>query len=392
MTHPGAATDPGSRASAAPGGAAPICDLIVLTWNHLEATRTCLESLFRVTTVPCRLIIVDNGSEPAVRAYLGALRPQGAIQDILLLQNETNEGFPRGMNRGLRASTAPYVCLLNNDLTMTAGWLRTMLEIAESVPTVGVLNPASNTLGSRPAAGASLDDHAGQLKARRGEFVEVGMCIGFCMLIKREVIARIGLLSEGIDRLFFEDEDFCMRAQRAGFRCVVVSAAYVFHEEHHSVRDVPEREALFRKNQRWCYERWGRWVRVAWPRFTPPSPGSEELLGWLLRLVALARQRTLVYVLCPLPPGVSGEALFRSVGLVPHADIQWVPLSRPARWNASWRVLARRKKRFDLLISPDPAWGRLMVRLRGLHRARVVPETDEAQLLAQCQRCSRSLS
>ena len=78
-----------------------------------------------------------------VRAFLATVRPQGAIQEVSLLQNEANEGFPKGMNRGIRASSAPYVCLLNNDLVVGPGWLTRMLAVAEAHPEVGVLNPAN---------------------------------------------------------------------------------------------------------------------------------------------------------------------------------------------------------------------------------------------------------
>ena len=372
---------------------APACDLILLSWNHLEETRPCLESLFRTTTVPSRLLIVDNASEPPVRAYLRTIRPRGAIQEVLLLQNDTNEGFPRGMNRGIRASRAPYVCLLNNDLVFTEGWLDGLLATAEAHPSVGVLNPTSNTFGSRPAPGVTLEQHAARLRAQGRGFVEVGMCTGFCMLMTRAVLDRVGLLSEEVDRCFFEDEDFSMRAQQAKFQCVVVAGAYVYHAEHRSVRALPEREALFRKNQRWCQERWGCRLRLAWPRFAPAEPGSEELRGWCQRLTAWARRRTHVYIFSPLPGGATRNSMFQSVGLVPHADIRWFALPQPAaRWAAIARILARRKKRFDLLVAPEPPWGRLMDGLRWLHGACIVPEPDEDQLVAQWRRLSRSPS
>ncbi len=368
---------------------APVCDLILLSWNQLPVIRPCLESLFRTTTVPSRLLLVDNGSEPEVRAFLRGIRPQGSIQEVVLLQNETNEGFPRGMNRGLRASTAPYACLLNNDLVFASGWLEELLAVAEAHPEIGVLNPTSSTFGNVPAAGVSLEAHAARLRERRGEFVEVGMCIGFCLLIRRAALDRVGLLSEDVDRMFFEDEDFCVRAQQAGYRCVVASGSYVYHAEHQSVRLVPEREALFQKNRRWCHARWGRWVRMAWPRFSPVQPGSEELRAWLTRLLAWARRRTRIHVYSALPPGASGEMLFRSVGLVPHADILWVPVPRRAAPYAALGRILVRKKPFDVLVAPVPSWGRLVSGFGWLHRARVVPEADEAELVEAWQRSSR---
>jgi len=372
---------------------APVCDLVLLSWNHLEETQPCLESLLESTRVPCRLLIVDNGSEPQVRAFLASVKSRGAIGEVRLLQNETNEGFPRGMNRGIRASDAPYVCLLNNDLRFTSGWLEEMLEVAEADPAVGVVNPTSSTLGNYPPKGMSLDAYAEHLQRLRGRYVEVGMCIGFCMLIKREVLNRIGPLSEEVERIFFEDEDFCARAQQAGYRCVVAQASYVYHAEHQTVRNMPEREALFARNQRWCHAKWGKWVRMAWPRFEPVVPGSEELRRWLERLSRWARRRTHVYVYCPTPTGVTPEELFRSVGLVPHADVHWHPLPRTGVSVAAMgMILKRRKKPFDIIVAPDAGWGRACNRLRWCHRAAVVPQSDEEQLISRWKERSRSPS
>ena len=287
-----------------------LCDLVLLSWNHLEETQPCLETLFANTTVASRLFIVDNGSEPSVREFLSKVKPQGSIQNVTLLQNEKNEGFPKGMNRGIKASSAPYVCLLNNDLRFTAGWLEELIAIAKSNPHVGVVNPASSTFGEYPAAGETPQAYADRRPLRKGQYTEVGMCIGFCMLIARSVIDKIGGLTEEVHRIFFEDEDFCVRAQHAGFMCVVAEGAYVFHAEHKTVKKMPEREALFSGNQRWCHEKWGRWVRVAWPRFTRPVPGSEELRQWLNQVTGWARKRVHVYAYCPMPAGFSGRQLF----------------------------------------------------------------------------------
>jgi GT2 family glycosyltransferase len=362
----------------------PSCDLVLLSWNHLDQTRPCLESLFETVRTPSRLFIVDNGSEPAVRAFLRTVKPRGMVQEVVLLQNETNEGFPRGMNRGIRASTAPFVCLLNNDLRFAPAWLEQMLEVARSHPTVGVVNPNSNTFGAVPPEGMTLAAYAGRLAELRGQFIEVGMCIGFCFLIRRQLLEQIGGLTEEVERIFFEDEDFSARAQQAGFQCVAALSAYVFHAEHQTVRKMPEREALFARNRQWCHARWGRWVRVAWPRFEPVVPGSEELRRWLARLQAWARRRVHIYVFGPLPAGVTKDELFRSVGLVPHADVRWYPTPRPfAPLVAAGWVLKRRKKPFDIVVAPDGRWAGSMRRLARWHRAAVVPEAAEEELAAR---------
>jgi cellulose synthase/poly-beta-1,6-N-acetylglucosamine synthase-like glycosyltransferase len=295
------------------------------------------------------------------------------------------------MNRGIQASTAAFVCLLNNDLRFTPGWLEELLDLARRHPDIGVINPESNTFGHVPPPGVELHEYAAALKARRGLYTEVGMCIGFCFLIRRELLNAIGGLTEEVERIFFEDEDYCMRAQQAGFRCAVAASAYVWHAEHQTVKKMPEREALFARNQRWCNERWGRRLRLAWPRFEPPEPGSDELRAWLSRLLEWARRRNHVYVYTPASQTM--RSLFESVGLTPHADIHWhaVP-GRMARLAATARILKRTKKRFDIIVAPEPRWGKALGGLRWWHTARIVPETDESQLQQQWLNASRSPS
>ena len=369
----------------------PICDLVLLSWNHLEQTQPCLDSLFETTGVSCRLFIVDNGSEPSVRAFLASVKPRGAITEVVLLQNEINEGFPRGMNRGIQTSTAPFVCLLNNDLRFTEGWLEGLIAIANSDRTIGVINPTSNTFGNVPPAGMSLTAYAQSLRRFHGRYTEVGMCIGFCMLVTRPLLERIGGLSEEVERIFFEDEDFCMRAQAADYRCVVAAASYVYHAEHQSVQGLPEREALFSRNQRWCEQKWGRRIRIAWPRFAPLVPGSVQLREYLECVIGWVRRRTHVYAYCPMPAGLTADALIRTVGLVPHADIHWrhIPPAM-ARWMAAGLILQRRKKPFDIIVAPELPWGKALDRLRWWHGAVVVLAQDEEQLTVQWKR--RSLS
>jgi hypothetical protein len=210
------------------------------------------------------------------------------------------------------------------------------------------------------------------------------------MLIKREVLDRLGGLSEEVERIFFEDEDFSIRAQRAGYRCVVAEGAYVHHTEHQTVRHMPEREALFTRNRRWCEEKWGRPLRIAWPRIAHLVPGSDELRAWLERLIEWARRRTYVYAYAPLSPRMTPRALFDSVTLIPHADIRWMRTPQYlAPWAAAGWILARRKKPFDIIVSPNARWARAMEPLAWLHRAAIIPEGQPDQLLLAWQRAAR---
>ena len=182
-----------------------------------------------------------------------------------------------------------------------------------------------------------------------------------------------------------------MRAQEAGYQCVVAEGGYVYHREHQTVRTIPKRKALFDRNRHWCEQKWGRRLRIAWPRFTAVTPGSPELRLELERLIRWARRRTMVYVYSPTPSDVSRDDLFRSVGLIPHADIHWHRVPRDAAsWVSMWLILKRQRKPIDLIACPDePGWSRLMTWLQWAHHAEIVPQSNENALIDRWQTRAR---
>ncbi len=105
------------------------CDLILLTWNRPDLLKPCIERILRSTRLPCRLLIVDNAStDPEARAYLPTIRGTEWVDTEVIIR-PSNDGFSIGMNEGMARSTAPWVCLLNNDILVTEGWLEEMLRV-----------------------------------------------------------------------------------------------------------------------------------------------------------------------------------------------------------------------------------------------------------------------
>ena len=74
--------------------------------------------------------------------------------------------------------------------------------------------------------------------------MEMNQCQGFCMLIKREVIERIGYLDERFGIGGFDDTDYSMRAYRAGYKSVSVYSSYVYHKEHKSFDKIGKRKKI----------------------------------------------------------------------------------------------------------------------------------------------------
>ena len=207
-----------------------VTSIVIVTHNQLEYTRKCLDSVRHLTDEPYELIVVDNGSTDGTVEYLRAL---GGLR---LIANEANRGFPAAANQGIAAAAGDQVLLLNNDVVVTTGWLGRLLRALYSDPAIGLVGPCSNCVSgpqqveTRYEGLADLDGFAWDWgKANAGVLVEVNRLVGFCLLIRRAVIEAIGLLDEQFGVGCFEDDDYTLRANRAGYRAVIAADAFVHH-------------------------------------------------------------------------------------------------------------------------------------------------------------------
>jgi len=207
-----------------------LVSIIILTCNELEYTKQCVESILAHTQHPYELIFVDNGSGDDSPAYLAGL-PNARV-----IRNETNLGFPKGCNQGLAVARGDYVLLLNNDTIVTPGWLSRLVVVAESDPRIGLVGPVSNCVSGPQQVEASYQTAAEMQEAaaklaqeHRGTLVEVERLVGFCLLIKREVLDKVGALDERYGLGLFEDDDLCLRARQVGYRLVYAPEVFIHH-------------------------------------------------------------------------------------------------------------------------------------------------------------------
>jgi O-antigen biosynthesis protein len=204
--------------------------IILVTYNQLAYTRQCLESIRFRTDEPYELIVVDNGSTDGTVDYLRSL------EGVNLIVNLANRGFPAAANQGLRAAQGNNLLLLNNDTIVTTGWLRRLLSALHADPAIGLVGPFSNNISGYQEIPVSygslesLDGFAWDLsQSRRNERIPVEYLVGFCLLFRRELTARIGFLDEQFGVGCFEDNDYCRRAQQVGYQTVIAADAFVHH-------------------------------------------------------------------------------------------------------------------------------------------------------------------
>jgi GT2 family glycosyltransferase len=221
--------------------AAPSADelasIIVLCCNEVEVTRLCLGSVRRHTRPPYELVLIDNGSADDTPAYLESVKGWPEPARAVVIRNETNQGYPAGVNQGLAAARGDNLVLLNNDVVVTPGWLDRLTKCARyDHPATGLVGPVTNYAPPPQRVEPGYTDLAGldafatrRAAAYAGQAARTDRLTGFCLLVRREVVGRVGGLDEGFGLGFFDDDDLCLRARWAGFRPAVALDCYVHH-------------------------------------------------------------------------------------------------------------------------------------------------------------------
>jgi GT2 family glycosyltransferase/tetratricopeptide (TPR) repeat protein/2-polyprenyl-3-methyl-5-hydroxy-6-metoxy-1,4-benzoquinol methylase len=274
VAAPAVAPDPG------------LTSIVLLTHNELPYTRLCLDSIRQYTDPTYELIIVDNASTDGTLDYLRAL---GGVR---VLANAENRGFPAAANQGLQAATGTQVLLLNNDTVVTTGWLDRLLRALAAGPRIGLVGPCSNCVSGEQQVKVGYDDLGGLDgfawqwgKAHDCVLEDTDRLVGFCLLIRRAVLDAVGLLDERFGLGCFEDDDYCRRALRAGFRAVIARDAFVHHFGGRTfVGSRVDFAALMGRNQRLYQEKWEATTPPpAAPGAGPSAPPAEVSPDYTLR-------------------------------------------------------------------------------------------------------------
>jgi GT2 family glycosyltransferase len=347
------------------------CDIIIPVWNALNVTVRCVDSILKNTNYPYKLIVIDNGSNRETADYLTGLRNKPGLQ-IELVRNEKNLGFVKAINQGMRLSVAPYLCLMNNDTMAANGWLEEIVKVADSRADIGIVNPSSNTFGQY-AGDESIEEYAAGLKRFTGQAQGLHTARGFCMLIKRAVIEKIGLFDESFGMGYFEETDFSCRAHKVGFSIVRAKGAYVCHEENISFKELKDNKTIFAANEKIFFERWGRPVRIGY--FTDKA-ASKERIGIIAGQMAAAGHQIYIFIKKGLDwPVTSDHINVRKVNLGP------VFFGLESIYSVFKR---KRKKRLEILITDNEFLGKVLRVLRRLHGSEVMvkPRVDSLSQLA----------
>lgn len=389
-----AAADHDAAGAIAPDAAAPVADaapdaltsIVILTRNGLDDTRLCLDSLVRHTPEPHEVIVVDNGSTDGTVEYLRERMEHHG--NLRVIENATNRGFAAGNNLGLATAHGHSIVLLNNDTVVTDGWLGGLARVLRRHPECGIVGPMTNYASGPQVIGdvpyqtlGDMDsfalrwacDHSDSLPARR--------LVGFCWLMRRDVVTAIGGLDECFGTGNCEDDDYCLRAAQAGWKGRIATGVFIHHTGSRTFRSeqIDYRKSM-ETNFRIFADKWGLGPDAS---VDEPYPFSEMAAGPAQPRVALPEiagthslsMRGRWYRSGQVAPGsepreadaVSGaldKSTFRlAVGLLPGAEptrevrslfLRYGFQGDPPVWDSPAELAEQiRTKPLVLLLGPD---------------------------------------
>lgn len=244
-------------------------DIIIPVYNALNDLKICLESIKRHTDLTLdRVIMIDDRSpDGEVYPYMQSMAGEG----IVVLQNETNQGFSGTINRGLIYSDRDVI-LLNSDTVVTANWVDKIVACAYSDASIGTVTPFSNnaTLCSIPdfcqenvvPQGLSVDEYATVIeRCSLRKYPRITVAVGFCMFIKREAVDAVGLFDkETFQRGYGEENDYCWRMEQLGYYHVLCDDTYIYHSGSASFVS-EEKRKLMEDHQRILQDRYPKQIQ-----------------------------------------------------------------------------------------------------------------------------------
>ena len=213
----------------------PTLSIVTATHNRLDLTQEYLESLrcsLAEIRDPYELIFVDDASTDGTVAFLEQFG-----EPCTILVNERNRGYAYSNNKGARLAQGDFLCLLNNDLVLTPGWLQPMIQQCRSDEGSGAIGNVQINIKSNliEHAGVFFDLYGIPLHARKNRrkipsppTLEWPAVTAACLLIRRRVFWEVG----GFDEAYIngsEDIDLCLKLVQAGYRNIVCNRSIIYH-------------------------------------------------------------------------------------------------------------------------------------------------------------------
>jgi GT2 family glycosyltransferase len=235
--------------------------VVCAAYGNLSLTKMTYESFLRTSSPDTKLILINNGSKDETADWMKSIELNvghlntvvggcpSRLAKVTLVHSPYNGGCGIGRNIGLRmiqelgkiGEEYEYVTLIDNDIVLTQGWDTEMMNFMDEHPLIGLCGPATNYAGtpqllSRSDLPKKLEDiepfatiYLNQNRGRAHGVPNGFVVIGFCMMIRRKAFEQVGLFDERFKLYGNEDNDYCIRMVRAGWKLAYYMGTYVHH-------------------------------------------------------------------------------------------------------------------------------------------------------------------
>lgn len=249
----------------------PSVSIIILNYNGWKDTIECLDSLNKIKYLNYNIILIDNNSNDdsliKLRKYIINLNSNeynfseyeyynkkfqintknnsNLSKKFIFIKNDKNYGFAEGNNIGIRfilnQDNPDYILLLNNDTVVDNYFLNEMLKIGEEKNYIGIIGPKIYYYDSKNVIQATsikinlkkgTTNINGLKEIDCGQYDNISLSDsipGSCILIKREVFEKIGLLNSDYF-CYWEENEFCFRASKGGYKCIYAPNSIIWHK------------------------------------------------------------------------------------------------------------------------------------------------------------------
>ncbi|HMG84027.1 MAG TPA: glycosyltransferase family 2 protein [Ferruginibacter sp.] len=233
--------------------------IITINYNQQQVTEALLRSIADTNTYAAiEIIVVDNASKTdPVPEWIKR------FPAVRFIRSEKNLGFAGGNNLGIQQATGDFFFLVNNDTEFTPSLIQTLVDLLENNTGVGIVSPKIKYFdkptmlqyaGFTPMNYFTMRNKCiGQFAIDTAQFDHLtgptGFAHGAAMMVRKEVIAKAGLMAENFF-LYYEEMDWCEKIKRSGYEVWVCMQALIYHKESVSVgKTSPLKEYFMNRNR-----------------------------------------------------------------------------------------------------------------------------------------------
>jgi len=233
-----------------------LVSVVIVSWNGRRLLARCLPKVLTQTYTPLEVIVVDNGSQDGSADWVEEQFPS-----VKLVRSARNLGFAAGTNLGIEVSSGTFIATLNNDAFASRTWLEELVRAMGQDEQIGMCS-SQMLFADRPyiinsagivvdRVGIAWDRLGGQTADGHTEVRPVfGACAG-AALYRRAMLDDVGLFDEDFFT-YLEDVDLAWRAQWAGWKCVYVPQAIVYHAHSSTAKEGSHfKNRLLGRNKLW---------------------------------------------------------------------------------------------------------------------------------------------